>query len=186
MIHTHRLGRVREAFVAQCGAARRRNQSIIDRVQQVSHLGTTNQCWLRRFRFLSNTFIVSASTETVNDQCIYFPTPIAAETAIVHVLLDRATVCCAIFHARTDHVSSQNRYQYPHGGKLLCNRIYSQTEQRRFLGRESSPWNKPQEAFPPDGALPLRSRQVVPGLAGGLCVRERCTSHVCPTVYMLR
>ncbi|CAM9524498.1 unnamed protein product, partial [Ectocarpus fasciculatus] len=34
MIHTHRLGRVREAFVAQCGAARRRNQSILDKVKQ--------------------------------------------------------------------------------------------------------------------------------------------------------
>ncbi|CAN0467173.1 unnamed protein product, partial [Ectocarpus sp. 12 AP-2014] len=34
MIHTQRLGRVREAFVAQCGAARRRNQSILDKVKQ--------------------------------------------------------------------------------------------------------------------------------------------------------
>ena len=37
MIHAHRLGRVREAFVAQCSAARRRNQSILERVQQVRH-----------------------------------------------------------------------------------------------------------------------------------------------------
>ncbi|CBJ28371.1 conserved unknown protein [Ectocarpus siliculosus] len=34
MIHTQRLGRVREAFVAQCGAARRRNQSILDKAKQ--------------------------------------------------------------------------------------------------------------------------------------------------------
>ncbi|CAM9428487.1 unnamed protein product, partial [Ectocarpus sp. 13 AM-2016] len=34
MIHTQRLGRVREAFVAQCGAARRRNQSILDKMKQ--------------------------------------------------------------------------------------------------------------------------------------------------------
>ncbi|CAM9481337.1 unnamed protein product, partial [Hapterophycus canaliculatus] len=36
VIHTHRLGRVREAFAAQCGAARRRNQTILDKLHQAS------------------------------------------------------------------------------------------------------------------------------------------------------
>ncbi|CAM9478378.1 unnamed protein product, partial [Scytosiphon promiscuus] len=36
VIHTHRLGRVREAFAVQCGAARRRNQSILDNIHQAS------------------------------------------------------------------------------------------------------------------------------------------------------
>ena len=73
VIHTHRLGRVREAFVAQCGAARTRNQSIIDRVRQVSvgHLGTTNQCWsvvVVAFRPLSTSPVVCASTRKLRER----------------------------------------------------------------------------------------------------------------------
>lgn len=35
VIHTHRLGRVREGFAAQCSAARKRNQDMVETLRQV-------------------------------------------------------------------------------------------------------------------------------------------------------
>ena len=35
LIHTRRLGRVREAFAAQCGVAQRRNQNLFERLREV-------------------------------------------------------------------------------------------------------------------------------------------------------
>ncbi|CAM9763712.1 unnamed protein product [Laminaria digitata] len=38
LVHTRRLGRVREAFAAQCGVAQRRNQNLFERLQERNEL----------------------------------------------------------------------------------------------------------------------------------------------------